>query len=623
MARNGDFKARTITAVAKRTGGVCSNPNCRAPTFGPNAAPDEFTNVGVAAHISAASEGGPRYDATLTARQRSSAENALWSCQTCAKRIDDDVVAYPTVLLHGWKFQAELAARQRLGRPAVANVPDARTARLSAALARAEANYRAVKRQGGDIHRVRDELDALKRELRQSGQLTPGDSLDHGRYLLIRKIGAGAFATVWAADDTVDGRQVAVKLLHPHLAADPERLRHFERGARAMARISNPNVVRVLSGYRSDLGYHYFVMEYVAGGTLRNAASASPYTVTNLPKLTDALFSGIGAAHQAGIIHRDLKPENVLVTPEGDIRVTDFDLASTDDTIAATKTAGLGTVIYSAPELFGGSAEVDKRADVYGIGMLIVFALLGNDPPYSTAHAGRPVLESLFLPEWFQEVLQQAIAWERRERFTSLEAFRSSLRSLYDRPIGPATLVADAPATALLSPLIEAPQHLESNPPGLPSGVAYRRYMNVRFAFAIDVPLFLNEDAPPANADGRTFRLGTALEFRVWGMHPAPEIMTLRDSFDLTLATNKDHGVRSDGVFEGNSYRIVRTDNPLKELSYTRLDSSVILAAAFQYPARYESYFQPIFNRMISSLTRVFSGHLPPPEDTPTEPSIQ
>jgi hypothetical protein len=103
-----DFNSQIKDTLSKRVGLRCSNPNCRALTSGPNSSEDKATNIGVAAHITAASINGPRYDASMTPSERSSIKNGIWLCQSCAKLIDSDTLRYAVDLLHKWKNKAEI-----------------------------------------------------------------------------------------------------------------------------------------------------------------------------------------------------------------------------------------------------------------------------------------------------------------------------------------------------------------------------------------------------------------------------------------------------------------------------------------------------------------------------------
>lgn len=111
-----DFRQSVKRTLAHRVGLQCSNPECMAHTAGPQTDPSKTLNVGVAAHITAAAKGGPRFDPTLTDRERASASNGIWLCQTCAHKVDADFAAHPAYLLRGWKAQAEHEAKIRLGK---------------------------------------------------------------------------------------------------------------------------------------------------------------------------------------------------------------------------------------------------------------------------------------------------------------------------------------------------------------------------------------------------------------------------------------------------------------------------------------------------------------------------
>src|SRR5471032_2760391 len=115
MANNRDnFNKNTIRALQDRTGNLCSNPGCRRPTSGPNLVPEKATRIGIAAHITAASAGGPRYDPTLSADQRSSIHNGIWLCSNCSTLVDSDPYAYPVDILLTWRHAAEAQAREEL-----------------------------------------------------------------------------------------------------------------------------------------------------------------------------------------------------------------------------------------------------------------------------------------------------------------------------------------------------------------------------------------------------------------------------------------------------------------------------------------------------------------------------
>lgn len=200
-----------------------------------------------------------------------------------------------------------------------------------------------------------------------------------GRYRVESRIARGGMATVYLGiDDRLD-REVALKIMHGHLADDPAFVSRFIREARSAARLSHPNVVQVFD-QGSDGPVLYLAMEYLPGRTLRDAlnerGALSPrQSLTVLEPVLDAL----GAAHRSGIVHRDIKPENVILTDDGRIKVADFGLARAAS--AATSSSGvlLGTVAYLAPELVA-RGIADARADVYAAGIMLFEMLTGQQP---------------------------------------------------------------------------------------------------------------------------------------------------------------------------------------------------------------------------------------------------
>lgn len=214
-----------------------------------------------------------------------------------------------------------------------------------------------------------------------------------GRYLLREEVGRGGMAVVHRALDTVLDREVAAKLLHPHLATDPAFLERFRREARAAAVLAHPNVVAV-----HDWGEHeegaFLILQLVDGVSLRDVLrSRGTLTPAEALAVLVPAAAGLQAAHDAGLVHRDVKPENLLIGRDGSVRVTDFGLARA--AASATSTFGpevlIGSPHYLAPEAVQG-APLDGRADVYGLGVLLFECLTGRPPhngetPFTTAVA--------------------------------------------------------------------------------------------------------------------------------------------------------------------------------------------------------------------------------------------
>jgi beta-lactam-binding protein with PASTA domain len=205
-----------------------------------------------------------------------------------------------------------------------------------------------------------------------------------GRYRLDRPIARGGMATVYTASDTRLDRVVAVKVMRPALAEDPDFVARFAREARAAARLSSPEVVAVHDqGTDPSTGTAYLVMEYVAGRTLRDVIRDNgPLSPSRALGLLEPVLRALAAAHAAGLVHRDVKPENVLLGDDGRVKVADFGLARAVETSNLTATTGLliGTVAYLAPEQVE-HGTADPRTDVYAAGILL-WEMLTGTPPY-------------------------------------------------------------------------------------------------------------------------------------------------------------------------------------------------------------------------------------------------
>lgn len=209
-----------------------------------------------------------------------------------------------------------------------------------------------------------------------------GTVLDR-RYRVAERLARGGMSTVYRAVDTRLERDVAMKVLYPHLAEDPELVNKFEREAKMAAALNHPHVVNVYD-QGIDVGPEgrlaYLVMEYVPGVTLRTVLGRRPALTPHLTLVyLLALVDGLAAAHKAGMVHRDIKPENVLVSREGDIKVADFGLARATTSHTGTGAALMGTVAYVSPELVSG-AQADQRSDVYAVGIMMFEMLTGRQP---------------------------------------------------------------------------------------------------------------------------------------------------------------------------------------------------------------------------------------------------
>ena len=268
-----------------------------------------------------------------------------------------------------------------------------------------------------------------------------------GRYLLGHLIARGGMAEVWEAhDDTLD-RDVAVKILHTHLADDPEFVSRFKREALTVARLSHPNVVAVfdtgIQRTQNGTTLAYLVMELIRGKSLRALTQQGVSTHQAVAFSIEAA-DGLDYAHRQGLVHRDIKPANLLVTPEGRVKVVDFGIAKAvldershgEDLTQAG--AILGTAKYLAPEQVEGDT-VDARTDIYSLGV-VLYEMACGQPPFQggndLATALKHVREDPRPPRQLragisrtlEATILKAMARNPADRFLSASEFATSLR---------------------------------------------------------------------------------------------------------------------------------------------------------------------------------------------------
>ncbi|HBJ73390.1 MAG TPA: Stk1 family PASTA domain-containing Ser/Thr kinase [Actinobacteria bacterium] len=307
-----------------------------------------------------------------------------------------------------------------------------------------------------------------------------------GRYLVQARLARGGMATVYEALDVRLDRVVALKVMHRHLADDPDFVARFQREARAAARLAHPHVVGVFDQGASD-GLVYLAMEYVPGRTLRDILREfGPLTPEQSLVLLDPILEGLAAAHAAGFVHRDIKPENVLVSDDGRVKVADFGLARAVATSNTSATQGvlIGTVAYLSPEQVE-SGEADERSDIYAAGILLFEMVTGQVPhagtsPLSVAyqHVNQDVPSpSSLRPDIPADLDALVITATRRmpsQRYQNTQDFLADVRRVRSvlptpRPFTDTrtTLVVDASTNARLNAGAQPPP--PSSPQAIPS----------------------------------------------------------------------------------------------------------------------------------------------------------
>ena len=210
-----------------------------------------------------------------------------------------------------------------------------------------------------------------------------------GPYAVLSVLGSGGMGEVYAARDTRLGRLVALKTLHPEVAADPERKRRLLLEAQAASALNDPHIVALYDVGSAD-GIDFLVMEYVPGQTLDKVIPRGGLPIGKVTEYAIAIAGALARAHKAGIIHRDLKPGNVMVSEEGGVKVLDFGLAKLTEAPRVRAGEGSGSLVSIAGRIFGTAAymspeqaqgrSVDARSDIFSLGVVLYEMLTGQRP---------------------------------------------------------------------------------------------------------------------------------------------------------------------------------------------------------------------------------------------------
>ncbi len=325
--------------------------------------------------------------------------------------------------------------------------------------------------------------------------LEPEQSLAH--YRILRQIGQGGMGAVFLAEDTKLERQVALKVLPPEMAADPDRLERFHREAKTVAALNHPHIVTIYSveqavpdspGKAEPL--RFLTMEMVDGESLNHRIRPGGLPIAKIIDLGISLADALSAAHDKGIVHRDLKPANIMITREGRIKVLDFGLAKlssetgpigADDlsvTSAPTRLASrdepltragmiMGTVPYMSPEQLGGD-PVDHRTDLFALGVLLYEACTGRRPfdgrntaeLVSSIMRDRPaslVEQRREVPPRLEQIIMQCLEKRIDNRSPSALEVRDRLREIGSELQSAASDVSQSASASTSSPATAAP----------------------------------------------------------------------------------------------------------------------------------------------------------------------
>jgi serine/threonine-protein kinase len=269
------------------------------------------------------------------------------------------------------------------------------------------------------------------------------------RYHIESLLGQGGMSTVYKATDPNLRREVAIKIIHPHLSRDPEFVRRFEQEAASIAQLRHPNIIQIYDFNHDDKVY-YIVLEYIDGQDLKQRLKSSSdtgriFNVKEAISIMASICDAVAYAHERGMIHRDLKPANVMLSARNQPVLTDFGVAKLLDGLDHTATGAIvGTAKYMSPEQAKGERP-DERSDIYSLGVML-YEMIAGRPPFDgdttvavlMKHVNEPVpdIRQLHrnLPEEVVRILNKALAKDKRDRYQTAFQMAVALKSVQEFP---------------------------------------------------------------------------------------------------------------------------------------------------------------------------------------------
>ncbi len=281
------------------------------------------------------------------------------------------------------------------------------------------------------------------------------------RYKITERIGIGGMAEVYKAQDQVLGRTVAVKVMLPQYAADPEFTARFKQEAASAANLQSPYIVNVYD-WGQDGGTYFIVMEYVRGTDLKTAVQQrGAINQRKVAEIGSQVCQALSVAHGQDIMHRDIKPQNIMVQPDGNVKVMDFGIARAKNSVKAKTSSVLGTAHYISPEQAQGK-ELDGASDMYSLGCVLYEAATGQlpfDGPDAVSVAMRQVNEAPLPPSQvkpdispdLEAIIMKAMEKNPVDRFQTVRDMKHALDDfLMGRPLNLAGAgVASAPTSVM------------------------------------------------------------------------------------------------------------------------------------------------------------------------------
>jgi len=275
-----------------------------------------------------------------------------------------------------------------------------------------------------------------------------GDMIGHvikGRYKLIDELGRGSFATVYIARDTKNNRIYAVKVMHVEFSDDGELLARFQREADILSHLSDPHIVRIFD-YGDESDIHYILMDYIDGQNLKyHTLTHGPMDAFRALDYAKQIAIGLDTAYKHGVVHRDIKPQNIVINSQDVVKITDFGLARSRETVTLTQSnVFMGTAYYIPPEQAESGRSADTRSDLYSVAA-VLFEMLTGRPPFEGETAVDIVIKHMNekvpsvcrlrsdLPPELDQFMQKAMSKSPDERYLTPKEFIAAIEQIQKR----------------------------------------------------------------------------------------------------------------------------------------------------------------------------------------------
>jgi len=276
----------------------------------------------------------------------------------------------------------------------------------------------------------------------------PGEQI--ANYRIVRHLGSGGMGEVYLADDIRLNRKIALKLLPPHFTVNPDRVRRFEREARAASALNHPNIVTIHEIGHSNSA-HFIATEFVDGKTLRQLINEKALTLSETLNVGIQVAGALSGAHAAGIVHRDIKPENIMVRSDGYVKILDFGLAKLTEQQSTEADLEMPTLLQTNPGLVMGTVQymspeqarartVDKRTDIWSLG-IVLYELLAGRVPFdgeTPSHVMVSLMEDelpplkrhAHVPDELNRIVIKALCKNQKDRYQTAQQLGRDLRVL-------------------------------------------------------------------------------------------------------------------------------------------------------------------------------------------------